>query len=41
MRLSHRTRSDAAIVVVVLSVVTMVFLNFAEFIGHGLLEPLL
>ena len=41
MRFNDRTRSDAVIVIVMLSVVTMIFLNVAEMIGHGLLEPLL
>ena len=41
MRLNNRTRSDAIIVVVMLSVLTMILLNTAELIEHGLLEPLL
>ncbi len=41
MKLHNRTRSDVVIVVVMFSVLTMILLNTAELIGHGLLEPLL
>ncbi len=40
MGFNDRIRSDAVIVIVVLSVLTMTFLNVAEMIGYGLLEPL-